>query len=94
MDLLTAQHTFVNERLALHYGIPNVRGDASAAWSSHDPTRWGLLGKGAVLMGSSYPNRTSPVLRGAWCSRTSSARRRRRRRRTSSRSRRTTRTAE
>ena len=48
LDLLTANHTFVNERLALHYGIPNVRGDRFRRVTLTDPNRWGLLGKGAV----------------------------------------------
>ena len=65
-DLLNADYTFVNERLALHYGIPNVRGTRFRRVKLDDPNRWGLLGKGAVLMVTSYPNRTAPVLRGAW----------------------------
>jgi hypothetical protein len=66
LDLLTADHTFVNERLALHYGVPNVRGDRFRRVTLTDPNRWGLLGKGAVLLTTSYANRTAPVLRGAW----------------------------
>jgi mono/diheme cytochrome c family protein len=66
LDLLTANHTFVNERLALHYGIPNVRGDRFRRITLTDQNRWGLLGKGAVLLTTSYANRTAPVLRGAW----------------------------
>jgi mono/diheme cytochrome c family protein len=66
LDLLTADHTFVNERLALHYGIPDVRGDRFRRVTLTDPNRWGLLGKGAVLLTTSYANRTAPVLRGAW----------------------------
>jgi mono/diheme cytochrome c family protein len=66
VDLLTADHTFVNERLALHYGIPDVRGDRFRRVTLTDPNRWGLLGKGAVLLTTSYANRTAPVLRGAW----------------------------
>jgi mono/diheme cytochrome c family protein len=66
LDLLTADHTFVNERLALHYGIPNVRGERFRRVTLTDPNRWGLLGKGSVLMATSYANRTAPVLRGAW----------------------------
>jgi hypothetical protein len=66
LDLLTANHTFVNERLALHYGIPNIRGDRFRRITLSDPNRWGLLGKGAVLLTTSYANRTAPVLRGAW----------------------------
>jgi mono/diheme cytochrome c family protein len=66
LDLLTADHTFVNERLALHYRIPNVRGGQFRRVTLRDSTRWGLLGKGAVLTVTSYANRTAPVLRGAW----------------------------
>jgi mono/diheme cytochrome c family protein len=66
LDLLTANHTFVNERLALHYSIPNIRGDRFRRVTLTDPNRWGLLGKGAVLLTTSYANRTAPVLRGAW----------------------------
>jgi mono/diheme cytochrome c family protein len=65
-ELLTAQYTFVNERLARHYGIPNIYGDHFRRVELTDPVRRGLLGKGAVLMVTSYPNRTSPVLRGKW----------------------------
>ena len=64
LDFLTANYTFVNERLALHYGIPNVRGEEFRRVSLPDSTRYGLLGKGAVLMVTSYANRTSVVLRG------------------------------
>jgi hypothetical protein len=66
LDLLTARHTYVNERLALHYGINDVRGTRFRRVELADEARWGLLGKGGVLLASSYPNRTSPVLRGAW----------------------------
>ncbi len=66
LDLLRAEHTFVNERLALHYGIEGVQGDAFRRVTLDDPNRFGLLGKGGVLMATSYPNRTAPVLRGAW----------------------------
>ena len=66
VELLTADHTFVNERLALHYGIPNVRGEQFRRVTLTDPNRWGLLGKGSVLLATSYANRTAPVLRGAW----------------------------
>ncbi len=65
-ELLTANYTFLNERLALHYGVPNVRGERFRRVTLEDPNRFGLLGKGAVLMTTSYPNRTAPVLRGAW----------------------------
>jgi len=66
VDLLTADHTFVNERLARHYGIPNIRGERFRRVTLTDPNRWGLLGKGGVLMTTSYANRTAPVIRGAW----------------------------
>lgn len=64
LELLRSRYTYVNERLALHYGINSVRGDQFRKVELTDSTRWGLLGKGGVLMVSSYPNRTSPVLRG------------------------------
>ena len=66
VDLLNANYTFVNERLAAHYGIENVRGDQFRRVTLTDPSRFGLLGKGAVLMVTAYPNRTSPVLRGSY----------------------------
>ena len=65
-DLLTASHTYLNERVALHYGITDVKGDRFRRVELAESTRWGLLGKGAVLMAAAYPNRTSPVLRGAF----------------------------
>ncbi len=64
VDLLRASHTYVNERLALHYGLTDVKGDEFRRVDLKDSARWGLLGKGAVLMAAAYPNRTSPVLRG------------------------------
>jgi hypothetical protein len=66
LSLLTADHTFLNERLAMHYGIETVKGPGFRRVTLDDPLRHGLLGKGAVLMLTAYPNRTSPVLRGAW----------------------------
>jgi mono/diheme cytochrome c family protein len=66
LDLLQGNYTYVNERLALHYGIPNVRGDQFRRVTLTDPNRFGLLGKGAILMVTSYPNRTAPVLRGSF----------------------------
>jgi|SRR5579871_1629874 len=66
VDLLNANYTFVNERLAAHYGIENIRGDQFRRVTLTDPNRFGLLGKGAILMVTAYPNRTSPVLRGAY----------------------------
>ena len=65
-DLLTADHTFLNERLARHYGIRSVFGPQFRRVTLDDRRRWGLLGKGAVLLKTSYGDRTSPVLRGAW----------------------------
>lgn len=66
LDLLGASHTFVNERLARQYGIPNIRGARMRRVELTDPNRWGLLGKGGLLLATSYGNRTSPVLRGSW----------------------------
>jgi hypothetical protein len=66
LDLLQANHTFVNETLAWRYGIDGVRGDHFRRVELENPKRWGLLGKGALLLASSYPNRTSPVLRGEY----------------------------
>src|ERR1700752_4795533 len=66
VDLLRAKHTFLNERVALHYGITSVKGDRFRRVELEQSARWGLLGKGAVLMAAAYPNRTSPVLRGAF----------------------------
>ena len=64
VDFLRASHTYLNERLALQYGITDVKGDEFRRVELKDSTRWGLLGKGAILMAAAYPNRTSPVLRG------------------------------
>ena len=64
--LLTADHTFLNERLAEHYGIDSVRGPQFRRVALEDEYRRGLLGKAAVLLRTSYGDRTSPVLRGAW----------------------------
>jgi mono/diheme cytochrome c family protein len=66
LDLLSAKDTFVNERLAVHYGIPGIRGDQFRRVTLSDANRWGLLGKGSLLTVTSYGNRTSPVLRGRW----------------------------
>jgi mono/diheme cytochrome c family protein len=65
-DLLTDNHTFLNERLARHYGITSIIGPQFRPVEMQDPQRWGLLGKGAVLLRTSYGDRTSPVLRGQW----------------------------
>jgi len=66
LDLMTADHTFVNERLARHYGIPNVYGPQFRRVAVTDEARKGLLGKGAVLLVTSHADRTSPVVRGKW----------------------------
>ncbi len=66
LELLDAKYTFVNERLARHYGIAGIRGDRFRRVELDDPRRYGLFGKGSVLLATSYPDRTSPVLRGAW----------------------------
>jgi mono/diheme cytochrome c family protein len=66
VDLLTADHTYLNERLARHYGVAGVLGNQFRRVTLPMQERAGLLGKAAVLMRSSYADRTSPVLRGAW----------------------------
>jgi len=66
VDLLRASHTYLNERTALQYGITDVKGDTFRRVELKQSVRWGLLGKGAILMAAAYPNRTSPVLRGAF----------------------------
>lgn len=66
VDILGADYTFLNERLAAHYGIPDVRGDQFRRVTLKDENRFGILGKGGMLTVTSYPNRTSMVLRGAW----------------------------
>ena len=66
LDLVRADHTFVDERLAQHYGIPNVYGSRFRRVTFDDGVRGGLLGQGSILTVTSYPTRTSPVLRGHW----------------------------
>ena len=66
VDLLAADYTYLNERLSLHYGINGIRGSRFRRVTLDDSVRRGLLGKAGVLMVSSYPDRTSPVRRGAW----------------------------
>jgi hypothetical protein len=66
MELLDADYTFLNERLARHYGIPNIYGSTFRRVTLHDDTRRGLLGQGSILTLTSYPVRTSVVLRGVW----------------------------
>lgn len=66
VELLSAKDTFLNERAAIHYGIDTVKGDRFRRVELQDSVRRGLLGKAAVLMVTSYPDRTAPVLRGEW----------------------------
>jgi hypothetical protein len=66
MLLLSADYSFLNERMARHYGMTNVFGPQFRRVTLTDPNRFGVLGKSAVLLRTSYANRTSPVLRGAW----------------------------
>ncbi len=66
LDVLTANYTFVNERLAKHYGIPNILGDRFRRVTLTDANRFGLLGHSGILMLTSAANRTSPVLRGKY----------------------------
>ena len=66
LELLTAKDTFVNERLARHYGLDGVYGSYFRRVTLADPARFGLLGKGAILAVTSHAARTSPVVRGKW----------------------------
>ena len=66
LELLNADYTFVNERLARHYGMPNISGSHFRRVAISDEQRRGLLGHGSILTVTSYANRTSPVLRGKW----------------------------
>ena len=66
VDLMTADFTFVNERLAKHYDIPDIHGSRFRRVTLTDPRRFGLLGKGSVLAVTSHAERTSPVVRGKW----------------------------
>jgi hypothetical protein len=67
LELLTANYTFLNEPLAAHYNIPNVKGvNFRRVTLAEDSPRRGLLGKGAILAATALPNRTSPVVRGKW----------------------------
>jgi hypothetical protein len=66
LDFLRADYTFLNERLARHYGIPNVYGNSFRRVTLQEEARKGLLGQGSVLTVTSYSNRTSPTLRGKW----------------------------
>ena len=66
LDLIGADYTFVNERLARHYGMPNVYGSEFRRVTVTDGRRGGLLGHGSILVATAQPNRTSPVVRGKW----------------------------
>ena len=66
LDLLQANDTFVDERLARHYGIPDVAGNRFRRVTLTDPNRFGLLGQGSILTVTSFATRTSPVVRGKW----------------------------
>jgi mono/diheme cytochrome c family protein len=65
-DLLAADYSFLNERLAEHYGVSGVTGERFRRVTFTDPARGGLLGQGSILLVTSYPDRTTPVLRGFW----------------------------
>jgi len=67
LDLLTANYTFINDRLAKQYGIPNIEGSYFRRYTFPDNNpRGGLLGQGSILTLTSYSTRTSPVVRGKW----------------------------
>ena len=66
LDLITADYSFVNERLAQHYGLRGVTGERFRRVTLSDGSRGGILGQGTVLMVTSYPDRTAPVVRGFW----------------------------
>jgi hypothetical protein len=66
LDILTADYTFVNDRLARHYGIPGIYGSEFRRVPVTSDARRGLLGQGSILLVTSYPERTSPVQRGVW----------------------------
>ena len=66
LEFLDSDRTFLNERLAAHYGLPKLQGPQFRAVRLNDPRRGGLLGQGSILTLTSYPNRTSVVIRGKW----------------------------
>ena len=66
LDLMTADYTFVNERLARHYGIPDIYGSRFRRVTITEDARQGLLGQGSILAVTSHAERTSPVVRGKW----------------------------
>jgi len=65
-DLLSSDYTFLNQRLAEHYGVKGVYGNEFRRVKLEDPKRWGLLGQASILAVTSYPNRTAPTIRGKW----------------------------
>jgi hypothetical protein len=65
-DLLTTDYTFLNQRLAEHYGVKGVYGNEFRRVKLEDPNRYGLLGQASILTVTSYPNRTAPTIRGKW----------------------------
>jgi hypothetical protein len=66
VDLLSTDYTFLNERLAEHYGIKGIYGTEFRRVKLEDPNRYGLLGQASILAVTSYPNRTAPTIRGKW----------------------------
>ena len=66
VDLLTTDYTFLNQRLAEHYGIRGIYGSEFRRVKIEDPNRYGLLGQASILTVTSYPNRTAPTIRGKW----------------------------
>lgn len=66
LDLITADYSFLNERLAQHYGVRGITGQRFRRHTFTDGVRGGILGQGSVLMATSYPDRTAPVVRGFW----------------------------
>jgi hypothetical protein len=65
-ELLSAKYSYMNERLARHYGIPNVYGSEFRRVELNDPNRQGALSQGSILTVTSFPTRTSPTIRGKW----------------------------
>jgi Protein of unknown function (DUF1592)/Protein of unknown function (DUF1588)/Protein of unknown function (DUF1587)/Protein of unknown function (DUF1585)/Protein of unknown function (DUF1595) len=66
VDLLTTDYTFINQRLAEHYGIQGVYGNEFRRIAVNDPKRQGLLGQASIMAVTAYPNRTAPTIRGKW----------------------------
>src|SRR5258706_1555964 len=66
LDLLSTDYTFLNERMAEHYGIKGIYGNEFRRVKLDDPKRYGLLGQASILAVTSYPNRTAPTIRGKW----------------------------